>query len=142
MLFRSTTNNLLYIGVVTLAGNSTLQSGTGTITVGSITDGANSYTLNLQDNSGAASQGSVIFSGDVTISAISTAAKTYAITFQNNTTVDTATTFTNTAGVSFGDGGGTSGVGAVDAIDGSSINIRASIPAAITRENVFMIYPV
>ncbi len=42
-----TTNNLLDIGAVTLAGNSTLQSGTGTITVGSITDGANSYTLNL-----------------------------------------------------------------------------------------------
>jgi hypothetical protein len=88
----ATINNTLSIGAVTLAGNSTLQSGTGTITVGSITDGANSYTLTLQDNSGVSSQGSVIFSGDVTISAISTAAKTYAVSFQNNTTVDTATT--------------------------------------------------
>jgi hypothetical protein len=96
----ATVNNLLDIGTVTLAGNSTLQSGTGTITVGSITDGSNSYSLALQN--GAAAQGSVIFSGDVTISALSTAAGIYAVSFQNNTTVDTATTFTNLAGVSFG----------------------------------------
>ena len=94
-----TTNNLLDIGAVTILGTSTLQSGTANIIVGSITDGANSYNLSLQ-NTG--TQSSVIFTGDVNISRINTVTGNYAVCFQNNTTVDTATIFNNLAGVSFG----------------------------------------
>jgi len=63
-----TTNNLLNLGSVTMTKNSTLQSGLGTITVGSVTDGTSNYTLSVQNDSNVSTnRGSVIFNGNVDI---------------------------------------------------------------------------
>ncbi|MFN6049379.1 MAG: beta strand repeat-containing protein, partial [Planctomycetia bacterium] len=97
------TNAPVSLGTVILGKNSTIQTGNGTINLGSVSDGTSNYTLSLQNDSGVAtSRGSVTVNGDVDIFGLVTGAKAYAIQLRGNTTVNSQTTFNNTAGVNFG----------------------------------------
>jgi len=104
----ATTDTDMDLGFTTMAADATLKSGSGALNVASITDGANSYSLDLQDNT-AASTGTVTFTGNVSINDLDTFAQPYAVVFQGSTTVvDTATTFLNTSGVTLGNNTGDS----------------------------------
>ncbi|MBV5303077.1 MAG: hypothetical protein JZU70_02580, partial [Chlorobium sp.] len=89
-----------YTGAVTLTANTTMESGAGLITIASVTDGINSYTLGL----GSASQaGGVTVTGNATVSGLTTFAGAYNIALNGTTTtIDTATTFANSGLVTLG----------------------------------------
>ena len=89
----------IYTGDVTLSADTTLLSGSGSITMSSVTDGALSYNLILGNNT---QTGSVTFSGAVTVNTLTTFASTSAIAFNGGGTIDTATAFLNTGMVTLG----------------------------------------
>ncbi len=104
----ATTNTQMDLGATTMTAATTLTSGSGAINIGSITDGAGSFALSLQDNT-AASTGTVTFLGDATFGTLTTfgAPANYAVIFQGTTTtVDTDTNFANTGGLTLGNGAG------------------------------------
>ncbi len=99
----STTDTQMDLGAVTLDGNSTVVAGTGAINIASATDGAGSFSLDLQDG---AATGTVTFAGNVTINDLNTFSSAYSVVFQGaSNTIDTDTIFLNTAGLTLGNGG-------------------------------------
>ncbi|MDC7239420.1 MAG: FlgD immunoglobulin-like domain containing protein [Spirochaetales bacterium] len=88
------------LGDVTMTADTTLLSGTGTIDVTSISDGAGSFTLSLQD---AAATGAVSFAGAVTVAGVTTFGGAYDVSFNGGGTIDTATTFSNGGVLTLGD---------------------------------------
>ena len=98
----ATTNTQLDLGAVTLAANATLKSGSGALNVGSVTDGASSFALSLQDDT-AASTGTVTFNGAATFATLTTFGQAYAVRLLAGGTIDTDTNFLNTGAVTLGD---------------------------------------
>ena len=93
-----TVNNDMDFDRVTLNSNTILKSGSGNISAVTVTDGDNSYTLSLQ----AAAEdtyGSVTFIGAVNVNTLQTYAQDYSVILRDGGTIDTATTFNNTGGV-------------------------------------------
>ena len=87
----ATTNTQLDLGAVTLAANATLKSGSGALNVGSVTDGASSFSLSLQDDT-AASTGTVTFNGAATFATLTTFGQAYAVRLLAGGTIDTTRT--------------------------------------------------
>ncbi len=99
----STTDTQMDLGAVTLDGNSTVVAGTGAINMASATDGAGSFSLDLQNG---AATGTVTFTGNVTINDLNTFSSGYSVVFQGaSNTIDTDTDFLNTGGLTLGNGG-------------------------------------
>ncbi|MEM6602040.1 MAG: hypothetical protein AAF649_11695, partial [Verrucomicrobiota bacterium] len=121
----ATVNTSMDLGAVTMGANTFLQSGTGPINVTSITDGASSFTLNLQNAGGT---GDVTFIGGVTVNGLTTNAQGYGVVFSGGGTIDTATTFNNTGTTQFGDASGDvmNFIGGVTAIAGA-VNVAGTI---------------
>ncbi|MEM6883787.1 MAG: hypothetical protein AAF571_02055, partial [Verrucomicrobiota bacterium] len=95
-----TSGNQDYQGTVTLGANLALDSGTGTITTNDVTDGASSFTLDLQDAGGT---GNVTFNGVVTINTLTTNTQAYSVTLNgDNSEIEADTNFVNTGGVTIG----------------------------------------
>ena len=103
---KATTDSAMTLGAVTLSDDATLRSGSGAVTVASVSDGAGSYTLALQEDTAGAT-GTVSFTGDVTVGALSTFGQGYAVELRGaSNRIDTATVFANTGGVRLGDDAG------------------------------------
>ena len=138
-----TSGDAVTLGTVTLAGGSTIDtgSGTGNIQIGSVTGGSNGLTLDadagtilvtgtvsgvgtltvtqsggttFQDGvsattvtiSDTADAQTVAFQGVLTATTLTTAAQGYAVSLTGNgSTITNAVTFSNTGGVTLGDGG-------------------------------------
>ncbi|MEM6821788.1 MAG: hypothetical protein AAF558_07615 [Verrucomicrobiota bacterium] len=95
-----TAGNQSYTGTVTMGANLDLDSGTGTIVTNDVTDGANSFALNLQNNGGT---GDVTLNGVVTIDTLTTNAQGYSVALNgDNSEIATDTNFVNTGGVTIG----------------------------------------
>ncbi|MES2219237.1 MAG: filamentous hemagglutinin N-terminal domain-containing protein, partial [Pseudomonadota bacterium] len=95
----NTTNTAMSLAALTLAGNTTLDSGTSTIGVSGNVTG--SKTLSLQD---ASASGTVTLGGNLTITGLTTFAGSYAVALNGTgtNTITNATTFNNTGGVTLG----------------------------------------
>ncbi|MFM8496529.1 MAG: beta strand repeat-containing protein, partial [Planctomycetia bacterium] len=96
-----TVNNALRLGNVTLRADTTLRSGSGEIQTGTVTDGAEAFTLSL----GSVDQtGGITLGGSVTVDDLVTAAGTFSVSLlggQND--LAQQVTFANTFYVAFGD---------------------------------------
>ena len=96
-----TVNNALRLGNVTLRADTTLRSGSGEIQTGTVTDGAEAFTLSL----GSVDQtGGITLGGSVTVDDLVTAAGTFSVSLlgdQND--IAQQVTFANTFYVALGD---------------------------------------
>ena len=105
----ATTNSAINFGAssaLTLQASTRLQSGNGAVTLGSVDDGASSFTLNLGDT-GDTQTGSVTVNGAVTISALTTSASGFDILLNQATgaqasTIDSAVVFANSGVLTIG----------------------------------------
>jgi hypothetical protein len=89
----------LTLGAVTISGGVTLRSGSGTVSVQSITDGGNGRTLALGNGS---QTGAVTVTGATTVGTLTTFGSGYAVSLLGGGTIDTQTTFLNTGTVTLG----------------------------------------
>ncbi|MBN1241683.1 MAG: hypothetical protein JXA15_03125 [Spirochaetales bacterium] len=98
----STTDSAMDLGPTTMGANATLRSGSGSIAVASLTDGAASYALSL----GSGTQtGAIAFSGDLAVASLVSFSSNYAIAFRGaSTTVDVGHAFLNSGALVLGDG--------------------------------------
>ncbi len=127
----ATTDTNMDLGAVTQTGASTLKSGTGSITVASMTG---DYDLTLQSNVAGAT-GAVTFTGNVTVNDIITFAQNYAVTLQGSTNViDSDTSFLNTGTTTIGNNASDSSTftGGLDATAGS-VHIAGTVATTDTN---------
>jgi filamentous hemagglutinin family protein len=96
-----TTDNAMDLGNFTLAADSFLSSGTGVISLASVSDGADAFSLTLGD---ASQTGTITLNDNANIGALNTANGAYNIALLGSSnTVDSDTTFTNTGLITLGD---------------------------------------
>ncbi len=112
-----------------MTADATLQSGSGAITVASITDGLGSYTLTLHEDV-AGSTGTVTFSGNVTVNDLDTVVRAYDVAFGGAAnTITTDTTFINTTTVTIGNDATdvTTFTGGLDTTGAAATNIAGTV---------------
>jgi len=127
-----TSNDQIDLGATTMTANSTIISGNSATNIASITDGANSYSLDLQNGT---ATGTVTFTGNVTVNDLDTFSGSYAVVMQGSSnTIDTGTTFLNTGGVTLGNAAGDSFTftGGLDTTAGAT-NIAGTVATTNTQ---------
>jgi len=97
-----TSNTAMDLGAVVISGgNATLGSGSGTIDIASATTGLSALVLKF----GTPGQtGAVTVAGNLDVAYLQTAAENFSVSLLGPTVVDSAVSFTNTGGVTLGDG--------------------------------------
>jgi hypothetical protein len=127
-----TSGNRMDLSALTLAADTTLLAGAGSINGTSATDAGNSFTLSLQD---AAATGAVRFTDAVTLNALQTFGGAYDVELLGGGTIDTDTTFANTTLVALGDAGGDSitFTGGLDTTAATSTRIAGTVAADGTQ---------
>ena len=87
-------------GTVTLDANTTLLSGSGGIQLANVTDGANNFTLQVQDNT---STGAVTINGALTVNALVTGTAAFGLSLLDGATLAADMDFTNGGALVLGD---------------------------------------